>query len=176
MIVGYKIGAKNTKTGATAVAYKIYDVPAFFQYSHIFGQMVNLPNALLSSGSEIDNSRTPNRQNMRATTNNQIMKECILERIQRIENASNRKNPQPISKVLNIEPTEHHHGIAEECGIELTDRTRRTMLKNMEIYLEELKKQKKIKSFKEEKILRKVIGYSVEVYTKQHKPQEKPKK
>ena len=51
--------------------------------------------------------------------------------------------------------------MAADCGIELTERTRRTLLKNIGLYLEELRKEAQLKKFEEAKEGRKIIGFKI---------------
>ena len=136
------------------VAYEIYDYPSFYQYSHIIGQMARVPNRLLAGAAKpaIKADKTPGLQ---GSARNIAVKENILGRILRMEEREEHK--KAFTNVIKVED------VAADCGIELTDKTRRTLLKNIGLYLEELRQEGKIKKAVEKKEARKIIGFTISI-------------
>lgn len=136
------------------VAYEIYDYPSFYQYSHIIGQMARVPNRLLAGAAKpaIKADKTPGLQ---GSARNIAVKENILGRILRMEERDEHK--KAFTNVIKVED------VAADCGIELTDKTRRTLLKNIGLYLEELRQEGKIKKAVEKKEARKIIGFTISI-------------
>lgn len=136
------------------VAYEIYDYPSFYQYSHIIGQMARVPNRLLAGAAKpaIKADKTPGLQ---GSARNIAVKENILGRILRMEERDEHK--KAFTNVIKVED------VAADCGIELTDKTRRTILKNIGLYLEELRQEGKIKKAVEKKEARKIIGFTISI-------------
>ena len=81
------------------------------------------------------------------------VKENILTRILRMKERKRAK--ETYIKLIRAEE------VAEDCGVTLTDKTRRTLLKNMGLCLDDLKEQKQIKGYEETKQGRKIAGYSI---------------
>lgn len=136
------------------VAYEIYDYPSFYQYSHIIGQMARVPNRFLAGAPKpaIKADKTPGLQ---GTARNIAVKEHILGRILRMSEREEHK--KAFTNVIKIED------VAKDCGIELTDKTRRTLIKNVGLYLEELRQEGKIKKAVEKKEARKIIGFTISI-------------
>lgn len=141
----------TAKNGARVVAYKIYDVPVYYMYSHAVGQIAWLPNALLTGGTK------PATKTAKAEAQEGVqyvaIKTTMLTRIIRMK--ERKKARATYTKLIRAEE------VAEDCGVTLTEKTRRTLLKNMGLYLDELKAQKQIKGYEETKEGRKIAGYSI---------------
>lgn len=141
----------TAKNGARVVAYKIYDVPVYYMYSHVVGQMAWLPNALLTGLAKP--SSKPEKAEAQQGAQYVAVKENILTRILRMKERKRAK--ETYIKLIRAEE------VAEDCGVTLTDKTRRTLLKNMGLCLDDLKEQKQIKGYEETKQGRKIAGYSI---------------
>lgn len=139
------------------VAYEIYDYPSFYQYSHIIGQMAKIPNKLLA-GHEKPAIKTDKTPSLQGNARNIAVKENVLGRILRMnqeKEEARKKGKTEFSKTLRIDE------VAADCGIELTDKTRRTLLKNIGLYLEDLRQDGRIEKAIEEKESRKIIGFTI---------------
>lgn len=143
----------TAKNGARVVAYKIYDFPVFYMYSHVVGQMAWLPNILLTG--------TPKPAEKREKAEAQegvqyvAIKEKILTRIVNMKREQKQKKHETPPAIIRADE------IANDLGIELTRQRERTLLKNIALYLDDLKKQKQIKGYKETKEGRKIAGYTI---------------
>lgn len=134
------------------IAYEIYDYPSFYQYSHIIGQMAKVPNRLLAGAAKpaIKADKTPGLQ---GSARNIAVKENIIGRILRMSERGEHK--KAFTNVIKVED------VAADCGIELTEKTRRTLLKNIGLYLEELRQEGQLKKAMETKEGRKIIGFKI---------------
>ena len=142
----------ETRGGARNVAYKIYDVPVLYMYSKAINQLAWVPNALLT-GSGKPPVKTAKSSEAQGTARGVAVKENVLSRVYRmIERQQKKERYNPLVKVDDV---------AEDCGIALTEKTRRTLRKNIGLYLEELKTQGKIKDYQETKSGREIAGYTV---------------
>lgn len=139
------------KNGARVVAYKIYDVPVYYMYSHAVGQIAWLPNALLTGGTKT--ATKPAKAEAQEGVQYVAIKTNMLTRIIRMK--ERKKARATYTKLIRAEE------VAEDCEVTLTEKTRRTLLKNMGLYLDELKAQKQIKGYEETKEGRKIAGYSI---------------
>lgn len=137
--------------GSRVVAYKIYDVPVYYMYSHAVGQIAWLPNALLTGSTKT--ATKPAKAEAQEGVQYVAIKTNMLTRIMRMK--ERKKARETYIKLIRAEE------VAEDCGVTLTDKTRRTLLKNMGLYLDELKAQKQIKGYDETKQGRKIAGYSI---------------
>ena len=141
----------TTKNGARVVAYKIYDVPVYYMYSHAVGQIAWLPNALLTGSTKP--ATKPAKTEAQEGVQYVAIKTNMLTRIMRMK--ERKKARETYIKVIRAAE------VAEDCEIELTRQKERTLLKNMALYLDELKAQKQIKGYEETKQGRKIAGYSI---------------
>lgn len=154
LIQASKLDWVEDRNGFRSVAYKIYDYPVLFFYSHIIGQIAQVPNVLLT-GREKAPERDPKDTEPMRSARGIAIKQNVLSRVLRM--SSDKKRKQPYAPVIKIDE------VAADCGITLTDKTRRTMMNHVEKYLEELKAQRQIRGFSIEKSGRKHIGYRVQV-------------
>lgn len=136
------------------VAYEIYDYPSFYQYSHIIGQMARVPNRLLS-GTAKPATKADKTPGLLGSARNIAVKENILGRILRMEEREEHK--KTFTNVIKVED------VAADCGFKLTEKTRRTLIKNIGLYLEELRQAGKIKKAVEAKQGRKIIGFTISI-------------
>lgn len=151
-------GEATNRQGERQVAYRIYSYPVLYRYSHIIGQIAQVPNKLLTGG---DKGAIKDKKEAETQRNalNIGMRKNVLTRITFWRNRV--KKHQPITPVLTIKE------IAEECNIAMTDKTERTLRKNIQLYLDELKTQGPrnggIKGYQLRKYGRRVVGFYVEV-------------
>lgn len=154
LVPAQKLEEATARDNSRVVAYKILAWPVFYQYSHIIGQMARVPNNLLAG-----RGKKPTKESKQAeaqeTTRTIATRQNILSRIERmIERQESRKSWIALIKVDDV---------AEDCGITLTEKTRRTLRKNMSLYLDDLKAQGKIKGFIETKTGRKIAGFTIQL-------------
>ncbi len=152
LIPAQKLEAE-TRGGARNVAYKVYDVPVLYMYSRAVNQLAWVPNTLLT-GAGRGPVKADKGSDAQGTARGVAVKENVLSRVYRmIERQKKKEMYTPVIRVDDV---------AEDCGIiPLTEKTRRTLRKNIGLYLEELKAQGKIKGYQEQKSGRGIIGYSV---------------
>lgn len=152
LVPAQKLEGATARDGSRVVAYKVLAWPVFYQYSHIIGQMARVPNNLLA-GREKKPTKEQGRIEAQGTARNIAIRQNILSRIERmIERKENRKSWIALIKVDEV---------AEDCGITLTEKTRRTMRKNMALFLDELAAQGKIKGYTETKAGREIAGFTI---------------
>ena len=137
-------GYAVNKNGSRDVSYTIYNYPVFYRYSHIIGQMAEVPNVLLTG--QKASVRTGKKAGMQSNARNIAMRENVLTRIYRMG------KKQTVIRVDDV---------ASDCGFELTAKTRRTLLDNMALYLEELKERRTVKGYTIKKEGKKIAGYEV---------------
>lgn len=157
---GYESGALITGSkkalqahdGTWTKGYIIYEYPMFYKYSHVIGQIARVPNRfLLGAGKPA--IKTDKTDGVKGTARNIAVKTEVLTRLLRMqERKDSKKSYVPIIRIDEV---------AADCGIELTERTRRTLLKNIGLYLEELRKEAQLKKFEEAKEGRKIIGFKI---------------
>jgi len=145
-------GEATDRLGVRRVSYKIYDYPVLYRYSHVIGQIAQVSNKLLTGD---DKGAIKDKVTAEAQRNalNIGMRRVVLARITLWR--SRLKQHKPINSALKIQE------IAEDCNITLTDKTERTLRKNITQYLDELKSQKAIKDYQPQKYGRRIIGYYV---------------
>lgn len=154
LVPAQKLEGATARDGSRVVAYKVLAWPVFYQYSHIIGQMARIPNNLLS-GREKKPTKESGRAEAQGTARNIALRQNILSRIERmIKRQESRRTYIALIKVDEV---------AEDCGITLTEKTRRTMRKNMELFLDELKAQGKISGFTETKAGREIAGFTIQL-------------
>lgn len=154
LVPAQKLEGATARDGSRVVAYKVLAWPVFYQYSHIIGQMARIPNNLLA-GREKKPTKESGRAEAQGTARNIAIRQNILSRIERmIERQQGKKAYTNLIRCSEV---------AEDCGVVLSRQTERTLLKNMGLYLEELKEQGKISSYSEAKEGRKITGYTVKI-------------
>lgn len=151
LVPAQKMEAEN-RNGLRNVAYKIYDVPVLYMYSRAVNQLAWVPNTLLT-GAGKNPVKTGNVSDAQGTARSVAVKENVLARVYRMLERQKRK--EMYTPVIRVDD------VAEDCGIMLTEKTRRTLRKNIGLYLQELQTQKKIKGYQEQKAGRGIIGYTV---------------
>jgi len=157
---GYESGALITGSkkalqahdGTWTKGYIIYEYPMFYKYSHVIGQIARVPNRfLLGAGKPA--IKTDKTDGVKGTARNIAVKTEVLTRLLRMQECKDSK--KSYVSIIRIDE------VAADCGIELTERTRRTLLKNIGLYLEELRKEAQLKKFEEAKEGRKIIGFKI---------------
>ena len=146
-------GEGTNRQGERQVAYKIFSYPVLYRYSHIVGQIAQVSNKLLTGD---DKGAIKDKKTAEAQRNalNIGMRRNVLTRITLWR--SRLKQHKPINSALLI------HEIADDCNITLTDKTERTLRKNIRQYLDELQSQRAIRRYQEQKDGRHVIGFYIE--------------
>lgn len=151
LIPAQKLEAE-ARRGSRNVAYKIYDVPVLYMYSRAVNQLAWVPNTLLTGAGKAP-IKAAKSSEAQGSARGVAVKENVLSRVYRmIERQKRKEIYTPLIRVDNV---------AEDCGITLTEKTRRTLRKNIGLYLEELKAQGKIKGYSETKSGREIAGYTV---------------
>ena len=151
-------GEGTNRQGERHVAYKIYDYPVLYRYSHIVGQIAQVPNKLITGG---DKGAIKDKKTAEAQRNalNIGMRKVVMTRITLWR--SRIKQHRGANTALLIQE------IADDCGLQLTEKTERTLRKNVQLYLDELKAQGTrnggIKNYIPQKDGRRVVGFYVEM-------------
>lgn len=141
----------TSRDGTHVVAYKIYDVPVFYMYSHVVGQIAWVPNALLTGGTKP--ATKPATAEAQERPDYVAVKSVILTRVLRMQGEKNK-----LDKIIRTAE------VAGDCGIVFSSRkVERTLFKNMGLYLEDMKAQGKIGGFSEAKEGRKITGYRITI-------------
>jgi len=158
LITGVKRMARDHH-GEWRTAYWIYEYPVFYRYSHIVGQIAKVPNVRLigdtSKKSAIRDKKT--HEALRTPQNIGIRAEVLT----RIEGwRTKHEKHQPYTPVLLFSE------IASDCSLVLTDNSERTLKKNIQQYLDELKKLTTrnggIKDYQYRRSGRKIVGFLIE--------------
>jgi len=150
-------GEGTNRQGERQVAYKIYSYPVLYRYSHIVGQIAQVPNRLLTGD---DKGAIKDKKSAEAQRNalNIGMRKVVLTRITLWR--SRIKQHKFVNSSLLIQE------IADDCNITLTEKVERTLRKNIRQYLDELKAQGSrkggIKNYIPQKDGRHVVGFYIE--------------
>ena len=150
LITAEKIEAVR-KNGSRTVAYKVFSYPMLYRYSHVVGQIAQVKRSLITGG-EKPAIKQDNRAGAQYNSRDVSMRHNVLTRIERMKTAKDEARSILLSQV------------AEDLLITLTDKTERTLRKNLEIYLEELKAQGEIKGFSPKmggRANRKFMGFDI---------------
>lgn len=150
-------GEGTNRHGERHVAYKIYDYPVLYRYSHIIGQIAQVPNRLLTGEAK---GAIKDKKSAEAQRNalNIGMRKVVMTRITVWRTRI--KQHRGANTALLIQE------IADDCGLQLTEKTERTLKKNVQLYLDELKalgsRNGGIKNYIPQKDGRRVVGFYVE--------------
>lgn len=145
-------GEATNRLGERQVAYKIYSVPVLYRYSHIVGQIAQVPNKFLTGESK-DAIKDKKAAEAQRNALNVGMRRVVLSRITYWRGQLRRH--QAINSALRIQE------IADDCNIELTKKVEETLRKNIRQYLDELQSQRAIKKYQAQKDGRHVIGFYI---------------
>lgn len=149
LITATKIEAAR-KNGSRTVAYKIYDYPMLYRYSHVVGQIAPVKRSLITGGEDkpvVEKGRMAQR-NVRDVS----MRHNVLTRIERMKTDKSEARAILLSQV------------ADDLIVELTEKVERTLRKNLEQYLDELKAQGEIKDYRPRmggRANRKFMGFDI---------------
>lgn len=150
-------GEGTNRQGERQVAYKIFSYPVLYRYSHIVGQIAQVSNKLLTGD---DKGAIKDKKTAEAQRNalNIGMRRNVLTRIEFWR--SRRKQHKPINPALMVQE------VADDGGLILTEKTERTLRKNIRQYLDELKVQGSrnggIKNYIPQKDGRHIVGFYIE--------------
>lgn len=150
-------GEGTNRQGERQVAYKIFSYPVLYRYSHIVGQIAQVSNKLLTGD---DKGAIKDKKTAEAQRNalNIGMRRNVLTRIEFWR--SRREQHKPINPALMVQE------VADDGGLILTEKTERTLRKNIRQYLDELKVQGSrnggIKNYIPQKDGRHIVGFYIE--------------
>ena len=144
MIPAQKV--KATYNGTTVTAYKVYDMPLFYKYSHAVGQIAQVDRKLLSDMSATRKTAgkgCKNRTEAEKATSTVYggtrvvnLRRYILSAIEDMKRISKKGKGKPLGKGAR---TILYEDIAAKCGYDISSpRTIRTLRSNVDGYLSEL--------------------------------------
>lgn len=140
------------KDGSRTVAYKIYDYPMLYRYSHVVGNIAQVKRSLITGG-EKPVIKQDKRAGAQYNSRDVSMRHNVLTRIERMKSDKAEARSILLSQIAEDDPS-----------IILTDKTERTLKKNLEIYLEELRAQDEIKGYSPRmggRANRKFLGFDI---------------
>lgn len=138
--------------------YKIMAYPLFYEYSHAVNQIAQVPNRYLT-GPEKPAIKETDKAEARGTARNSTMREAVYTRVLGMKQRSKaHKSYTPLIRIDEVAADVFPDGLQG-----LTERGRRTLRKNMSLYLEFLRMDGTIKGFEETKERREVVGYTVKL-------------
>lgn len=158
------VGVETTiiKAGKLTEGYTIFMYPMMYQHAHIVGQMAQVKNVLLT-GPEKPATKEQERQEAQNGTRTAVIKSYVIGRVKLMQHY--KKANKPFSRVINLDELITENFILyDEDGNrrELTARERRTIIKNVELYLADLTEQKEIAGYTAKKGLHgKISGYQI---------------
>lgn len=132
MIMAEKVEAVR-KDGSRSVAYRVLSYPMLYRYSHVVGQIAQVKRSLITGGEH--KQEVEKGKKAQSGSRDVAMRHNVLTRIERMKKAQN--GPR---RILLEE-------VACDLLIPLTEKTERTLRKNLEQYLDELKEQGEIKKY-----------------------------
>ena len=150
-------GEGTNRQGERQIAYKIFSYPVLYRYSHIVGQIAQVSNKLLTGD---DKGAIKDKKTAEAQRNalNIGMRRNVLTRIEFWR--SRREQHKPINPALMVQE------VADDGGLILTEKTERTLRKNIRQYLDELKahgsRNGGIKNYIPQKDGRHIVGFYIE--------------
>ena len=152
LIQGTKRDDMRARGGQRVIAYEITKVPMLFYYSHAVGQVARVENVLLTGPGKpaIAEGTASSAQ---GTARNVVMRTEVLGKILGME--SQKKQKKPYTPLIRFDD------IALRVGVELTEQSRKTLIKNMGQYLSELQAAGKIAGYEKTKKGRAFVGYTV---------------
>ncbi len=144
MIPAQKV--KATYNGATVTAYKIYDMPLFYKYSHAVGQIAQVDRKLLSdiSTSRKSVGKGKRRRSEAEKSTGSVyggtrvvnLRRYILTSIEDMKRIAKKSKGKPLGAGVR---TILYADIAAKCGYDITSaQTIRTLRSNVDGYLSEL--------------------------------------
>lgn len=148
--------AVNRDGTKSNVAYKVYDVPMLYLYSHAINQIAKVPNYVITGGAK-PTEKENDIEEAQGSAETVAMKVVIYNRVLQMKRKKRAKAKKGFSEIIRIDE------IATDCNIALTDRSRRTLRKNIDLYLKELQGQKEIRKYSATKEGHQIAGFTVEI-------------
>ena len=169
MIPAQKV--KATYNGTTVTAYKVYDMPLFYKYSHAVGQIAQVDRKLLSDMSATRKTAGKGRKNRteaeKATstvyggTRVVNLRRYILSAIEDMKRISKKGKGKPLGKGAR---TILYEDIAAKCGYDISSpRTIRTLRSNVDGYLSELVSNGHISRYEIAREKQKYVGVLIDL-------------
>lgn len=169
MIPAQKV--KATYNGATVTAYKIYDMPLFYKYSHAVGQIAQVDRKLLSDMSATRKTAGEGRKNrteaekatgtMYGGTRVVNLRRYILTAIEDIKRIAKKSKGKPLAEGAR---TILYADIASKCGYDISSpRTIRTLRSNVDGYLSELVSSGHISKYEIARDKQKYVGVRIDL-------------
>ena len=169
MIPAQKV--KATYNGTTVTAYKVYDMPLFYKYSHAVGQIAQVDRKLLSDMSATRKTAGKGRKNRteaeKATstvyggTRVVNLRRYILSAIEDMKRISKKGKGKPLGKGAR---TILYEDIAAKCGYDISSpRTIRTLRSNVDGYLSELVSNGHISKYEIAREKQKYVGVLIDL-------------
>ena len=169
MIPAQKV--KATYNGTTVTAYKVYDMPLFYKYSHAVGQIAQVDRKLLSDMSATRKTAGKGRKNRteaeKATstvyggTRVVNLRRYILSAIEDMKRISKKGKGKPLGKGAR---TILYEDIAAKCGYDISSpRTVRTLRSNVDGYLSELVSNGHISGYEISREKQKYVGVLIDL-------------
>lgn len=169
MIPAQKV--KATYNGATVTAYKIYDMPLFYKYSHAVGQIAQVDRKLLSDMSATRKTAGEGRKNrteaekatgtMYGGTRVVNLRRYILTAIEDMKRIAKKSKGKPLGTGAR---TILYADIAAKCGYDITSaQTIRTLRSNVDGYLSELVNSGHISKYEIAREKQKYVGVHIDL-------------
>lgn len=162
---------KATYNGATVTAYKLYDMPLFYKYSHAIGQIAQVDRKLLSDMSATRKTAGKGRKNrteaekatgtMYGGTRVVNLRRYILTAIEDIKRIAKKNKGKPLGAGAR---TILYADIAAKCGYDISSpRTTRTLRSNVDGYLSELVSSGHISKYEIAREKQKYVGVRIDL-------------
>ena len=169
MIPAQKV--KATYNGTTVTAYKVYDMPLFYKYSHAVGQIAQVDRKLLSDMSATRKTAGKGRKNRTEAEKSTStvyggtrvvnLRRYILSAIEDMKRISKKGKGKPLGKGAR---TILYEDIAAKCGYDISSpRTVRTLRSNVDGYLSELVSNGHISGYEIAREKQKYVGVLIDL-------------
>lgn len=169
MIPAQKV--KATYNGATVTAYKIYDMPLFYKYSHAVGQIAQVDRKLLSDISttrkSVGEGKRRRSEAEKSTggvyggTRVVNLRRYILTAIEDMKRIAKKSKSKPLGTGAR---TILYADIAAKCGYDITSaQTIRTLRSNVDGYLSELVSSGHISKYEIARKKQKYVGVRIDL-------------
>ena len=162
---------KATYNGATVTAYKIYDMPLFYKYSHAVGQIAQVDRKLLSDISKarksVGEGKRRRSEAEKSTggvyggTRVVNLRRYILTSIEDMKRIAKKSKGRPLGAGVR---TILYADIADKCGYDITSaQTIRTLRSNVDGYLAELVSSGHISKYEIARDKQKYVGVRIDL-------------
>ncbi len=169
MIPAQKV--KATYNGTTVTAYKVYDMPLFYKYSHAVGQIAQVDRKLLSdmsatrktAGKGLKNRTEAEKATSTVYGGTRVvnLRRYILSAIEDMKRISKKGKGKPLGKGAR---TILYEDIAAKCGYDISSpRTVRTLRSNVDGYLSELVSNGHISGYEIAREKQKYVGVLIDL-------------